>query len=651
MAKKADRFGKGSPVDDNGMIIARYRSFFEGTRYCIYVHDFQGKFIDANQAALELLGYSREEIPGINFACLIDEAQIPIAMKAIEELFETGHMGGLKEFRVSRKNGAHVWVETESSLIYGEEGPVAVQGVARDITPRKNAEEALARSEKFNRSLVEESPVGILYLDAEGTITYENSAMMRMMGVPEGKKSPIIGLRIGEIPPIAEAGILPMLGLVKEGKTIAGAEIHYRSLFGREVDMEVNAAPLRDETGASEGAIVMVTDITERKRAEEVILKAQKLESIGVLAGGIAHDFNNMLTGILGNISMAKLAAPRDMELLEKLSQAEKVCFQARDLTHQLLTFSRGGTPVKRVLSIAGTIREATRFALSGSGNRPDIRIDVGLWPVEADEGQIRQVLSNIIINADQAMPAGGTITIQASNIENPARVAATDGTFMDPGRYIEITVSDEGTGIPGEQMARIFDPYFTTKRKGNGLGLSVSYSIVRHHGGHILVESEVGTGTTFKIYLPVIEEAITTPDEEDTPRGALPGGGRVLVMDDDETIRAIARGLLEKLGFRAETAEDSEETVRLYREAFEEGESFDAVILDLTIAGGRGGRETAADLLALDPGARLIVSSGYSNNPVLSRHREHGFLEVLSKPYRLEDLSRVLASVIARKE
>ncbi|MBN2080244.1 MAG: PAS domain S-box protein [Spirochaetes bacterium] len=650
MGKKSARFGKVFPNGDDGTIIARYRSFFEGTSYCIYVHDFQGNFIDANRAALDLLGYSPEEIPEINFARLIDEAQISVATKVMGELLETGQMGGLHEYRLNRKDGIHVWVETEASLIYHENNPVAVQGVARDITPRKKAEEALALSEKFNRSLVESSPIGILYLDATGTITYENPAMMRMMGVPEGEKSPIIGLRITDIPPIADAGILPLMRLVTEGKTITGAEVHYRSLFDREVDMEVNAASLRSEGGAFEGAIVMATDITERKRAEEVILKAQKLESIGVLAGGIAHDFNNMLTGILGNISMAKLAAPRESEILERLSQAEKVCLQARDLTHQLLTFSRGGTPVKRVITITGTLREAAQFVLSGSSSRPEIHIDEGLWPVEADEGQIRQVLSNIIINADQSMPAGGTITIRASNIENRERRAATDGTFMDPGRYIEIAVSDEGVGIPEEHLARIFDPYFTTKQKGSGLGLSVSYSIVRRHGGHILVEPGPETGATFKIYLPVREQAIT-PAGEELPAGILAGSGRVLVMDDDETIRTIVRGLLDKLGFRADTAEDSEQTVRLYREARECGKPFDAVILDLTIAGGRGGKETAEDLLALDPRARLIVSSGYSNDPVLSRHREYGFLDVLSKPYRLEDLSHVLASVIRKEE
>lgn len=352
MAKKADNSGRANPPWSNNTdeIIARYRSFFERTRYCIYIHDFQGNFLDANQAALDLLGYTHEDIPDLNFGELIDESQVLTALKAMEELFATGFMRTLNEFNLRRKDGSYVWVETESSLIYNDEGPIAVQGVARDITPRKNAEEALARSEKFNRSLVEASPVGILFLDAGGIITYENGAMMRMMGIPEGAKSPILGLRIADIPPIADAGIIPMIRAVLEGNTITGAETRYCSLMGKVVDLEINAAPLRDDSGGFAGAIVMASDVTERKRTEEALVRAQKLDSIGVLAGGIAHDFNNVLTGILGNISMAKLAAPRDDELSEKLAQAEKACFQARDLTQQLLTFSRGGTPVKSVI-------------------------------------------------------------------------------------------------------------------------------------------------------------------------------------------------------------------------------------------------------------------------------------------------------------
>jgi PAS domain S-box-containing protein len=650
MVKKADNPGQADHRwnNDADEIIARYRSFFERTNYCIYIHDFQGKFLDANQAALDLLGYTREDIPNINFGALIDEAQIPVALKAVEELLTSGFMRGLNEFRLRRNDGTYVWAETESSLIYNDEGPFAVQGVARDITPRKNAEEALARSEKFNRSLVEASPVGILYLDSEATITYENSAMMRMMGIPERTKSPIIGLRIGDIPPIADAGIIPMIRMVVGGHTISGAEAHYRSLMGKEVDLEINAAPLWGDGGKFDGAIVMVTDITERKRIEEALVRAQKLDSIGVLAGGIAHDFNNVLTGILGNISMAKLAAPQDEELSEKLAQAEKACFQARDLTQQLLTFSRGGTPVKTVINLAEMLREAAHFALSGSHNRPEIIIGEGLWPVEADEGQMRQVLSNIIINADQAMPAGGTICIRARNLESLERVAAADGTFIEPGRYIELVISDEGVGIPGDHLSRIFDPYFTTKQKGSGLGLAVSYSIMRRHDGHIRVESAPGAGSSFFIYLPVLEKT-AIPVKSKAPGTVLKGSGRVLVMDDDQTIRTISRGLLDKIGFESVTAAGSEETVCLYREAMETGKPFDAVILDLTIPGGPGGKETAAELLALDPSAKLIVSSGYSNDPVLSRYREHGFLEVLPKPYRLEDLSRVLAAVMGK--
>jgi two-component system, cell cycle sensor histidine kinase and response regulator CckA len=378
-------------------------------------------------------------------------------------------------------------------------------------------------------------------------------------------------------------------------------------------------------------------------------MKAQKLESIGLLAGGIAHDFNNLLTGILGNISLARLVEPNGEELNERLSQAEKACFQARALTQQLLTFSRGGTPVKSVVNLTETIYEVAHFTLSGSRNRPDIRIDESLRPVDADEGQVRQVLSNIIINADQAMPAGGTIGIRARNYESDTRIHANDGSVIAPGRYVEITITDRGVGIPGEHLNRIFEPYFTTKQKGGGLGLAVSYSIVRRHDGHIRVESEPGSGTSFMIYLPV-SRGLEKPREAKAIRMTGKGSGRVLLVDDEATIRQVAMGLLERLGFESESATDSAEAVNLYRAALERGNRFNAVILDLTMPGGPGGKETAALILSIDPGAMLIVSSGYSNDPVMSRYREHGFSEVLVKPYRLEDLARVLAAVMDQR-
>ena len=646
-----DNNNRASMLSENGDsgIIERYRSFFERTKYCVYLHDFLGNFLDANQAALDLLGYSKEDIPRMQFSDIVDEDQMPVALKALEEILTDGFMSKINELRLRKKDGSPIWVETESSLISGPDGPVAIQGVARDITHRKSVEEALVRSEKFNRSLVDAAPIGMLFIDADGKVSYENGAMMRMMGVPEGTISPIIGLRISDIPPIGDAGIVPMIRKVIEGGTISGAEIRYRSLMGKDLDLEVHAAPLVGDNGVFEGAIVMVSDITERKLTEESLVRAQKLDSLGVLAGGIAHDFNNVLTGILGNISMARLAAPPDEELTEKLSHAENACFHARDLTHQLLTFSRGGTPVKRIINPGITLREAVNFALSGSKTLPVIRIDDALWSVDADEGQLRQVMSNIIINADQAMPMGGAITIGAGNLDQKERMVAADGTVIEPGRYVELKFADEGVGIPADYLGRIFDPYFTTKRKGSGLGLAVSYSIIRNHQGHIRVESSPGEGAVFTMYLPAAGENTDAPGKDREPVSRQ-GRGHVLVMDDDVSVTAVARGLLAKLGYDVTTALDSGETMDFYTAAMKDGRHFDAVILDLTIPGGAGGKETARMILTIDPEARLIVSSGYSNDPVMSHYREYGFHEVLPKPYRIEDLSRVLASVIVKQ-
>ncbi len=638
-----------SGEEDSG-IIERYRSFFERTKYCVYIHDFQGNFLDANQAALDLLGFSREDIPRMKFSDILEEDQMPVAFKAMEEILTDGFMSEINDLRLRKKDGAYVWVETESSIISGPDGPVAIQGVARDITRRKNAEEALLRSEQFNRSLVEAAPVGILYLDADGVITYENKSMMRMMGVPEGTRSPILGLRISDIPPIADAGIVPMIRRVLNGETISGAEVSYLSLMGKDLELEVHAAPLMGDQGVFEGAIVMALDITERKRTEDALMRAQKLDSLGVLAGGIAHDFNNVLTGILGNISMARLAASDDGELADKLTQAENACFHARDLTRQLLTFSRGGTPIKKIINPGNTLSEAANFALSGSKNRPEIRIEDSLMAVDADEGQLRQVMSNIIINADQAMPMGGVIRIRAGNLDQKERMVAADGTVIEPGKYVELVISDEGIGIPADYLGRIFDPYFTTKRKGSGLGLAVSYSIVRNHQGHIRVESNPGGGTVFTVYLPAVEDKVL-PDSPERKTGSGESGGRVLVMDDDMSVGSVALGLLEMLGFEAVVVVNSKGAVDEYRSAFEAGNPFDAVILDLTIPGGTGGKDTAEQIRTIDPGACLIVSSGYSNDPVMSRYAEYGFMEVLPKPYRIEDLSRVLTLVTENKK
>ncbi|MBA7519214.1 Sensor kinase CckA [subsurface metagenome] len=385
-------------------------------------------------------------------------------------------------------------------------------------------------------------------------------------------------------------------------------------------------------------------DITERRMMEEELLKAQKLESVGFLAGGIAHDFNNILTSILGNIEIAKMGLYQDNKITERLTKAEKATLQAKNLTQQLLTFSKGGVPVKKVVSVSELLRESANFALRGSNVRVKFSSPDNLWSVEVDEGQVSQVISNLIINADQAMPKGGIIELFAENVT----AAAEDSLPLKNGKYVKISIKDHGTGISEEHLPKIFDPFFTTKKKGSGLGLATSYSIVKKHGGCITAESQLGAGTTFSIYVPATKKKI--PEQGYSKERILFGKGRVLVMDDEEPIRELVAQMLSHCGYEVTTVKDGVEAMELYKKERDNGRPFDVVIMDLTIPGGMGGKEATQRLLEIDPGVKVIVSSGYSNDPIMADYKKYGFCGVIAKPYRIKELSEVLKKVITGK-
>jgi len=375
---------------------------------------------------------------------------------------------------------------------------------------------------------------------------------------------------------------------------------------------------------------------------EEELLKAQKLESIGTLAGGIAHDYNNLLTAILANISLMKLYVDESTKLYQRIAKAERATLNARDLTQQLLTFSRGGAPVKKPVKIELVVRDSVDLALRGAKTRSVFDFPDDLGSVFVDEGQIGQAVNNIIANADQAMPDGGTVTITGEN----RVVTPDDGLPLEQGEYIRISIRDEGPGIETGALPKIFDPYFTSKQGHSGLGLSIAYSIVKSHDGHLSVDTEPGGGTTLCIFLPTaVEQPLT-----DVPSfyGPLGGRGRVLIMDDEEYIRDASSQMLIGLGYTTATARDGREAVDLYEEAAAAGKPFDLVIMDLTVKGGMGGKEAAELLLEKDPGARIVVSSGYSNDPIMSDYRSYGFCDVIAKPYRIDDLGKKLKEILA---
>jgi PAS domain S-box-containing protein len=400
--------------------------------------------------------------------------------------------------------------------------------------------------------------------------------------------------------------------------------------------IDSSGAPVVMETGHTLGVIIVFRDITTQVRMEEDIATMEKLESVGVLAGGIAHDLNNILTAIEGNVSVALASARSRKGVVKRLLEAEKACVRARTLSRQLLTFAKGGEPVKAVLSVPEILEDSTSLALSGSSIRPVFSVDEDIWSIEADEGQIGQVIANIVMNAKESMPNGGDVIISAENVG-----LQSDSPTQKAGPQVKITIKDRGVGIPPENLGRIFEPYFTTKPDGKGLGLTIAYSIVKKHDGYIEVDSEVGRGSTFHIYLPASEKRIVHEVQEVAEH--VYGSGKILWMDDDEGVRNVGEAILSSHGYEVEFAVNGDEAIQLHKKALAVGNPYDALILDLTVVGGMGGKEAIVRIIEADPEVNAIVCSGYSNDPVMADHKDYGFNGVLPKPFNIEGLLRVL--------
>jgi len=401
----------------------------------------------------------------------------------------------------------------------------------------------------------------------------------------------------------------------------------------------INPVPDLDATFST--VCFLARDITERQQTEAALARTNKLESLGTLAGGIAHDFNNILTGIMGNISLAMLYSEQTAPAWPYLADAEQASQLASKLTKQLLTFAAGGSPVTKVLALETLVRESADLMSLGSNVKCEFQFPADLWKVSADEGQISQVVHNLVLNAQQAMPGGGTIRIQADNVI----IDASDPLPVAPGRYVQLSVRDHGTGIASDVLAHLFEPFFTTKAGGRGLGLATSFSIAKRHHGHLSVASQLGAGATFTVHLPA-SDATETPTTEPPPL-LVRGRGRVLVMDDEPAVRRVAGRMLQELGYDAECAEHGAEALAMFEQARRSGTRFDFVVLDLTVPGGMGGEETARQLRAIDPRLTIVATSGYSSSPVMAHPEEHGFDAVLMKPYRLKEMSELIQRVV----
>jgi len=505
----------------------------------------------------------------------------------------------------------------------------------RDITERKQAEDRLRESRERYRRAETIGRMGHWDMDFLENRSEWSPELYRIFGLDPGTEASGYGEFVRLLHPADRERVMDAVRTaIDRGEPL---ELEYRIVRsdGEERILYTLGEFQRDSEGASRKAFGTFLDVTDRKRMEAEMARAQRMDSLGILAGGLAHDLNNILTPILANISIARTYGNQGPEIADLLIDAENATLRAKNLTRQLLTFAKGGAPVKKAGSVAGLLRDESRFALSGSNVTCTHAIAADLWPVEADVGQIGQVIQNLVINADQSMPEGGTISIRAENVTVGEGAAAS----LKAGRYIRISVVDQGVGIPDGHLSKIFDPFYSTKEKGSGLGLSTAYTIVKRHGGAIRAASAPGRGSTFDVYLPATDRPLEPADPEASRPPS--GRGRILLVDDEEAVRKVCGEILKRLGYTVAFAEEGAEGIRLFEEAARGAEPFDLVIMDLTIPGGVGGKEAAERIRRFDPGARVIVASGYSDDPVLSAYREHGFCGALTKPFNVERLAR----------
>lgn len=599
------------------------------------------KFFEANRTICDMLGYSREEIMNLSISD-IHPAEDMLRVMAEFQMQMRGEKAVAEDLPVVRKDGSVFYADIGTTTI-SLGGELYAIGIFRDITERKKMEEALRKSHEFIESVLDTVDEAFIIIDTDYRIILANRAFSAQTGIPIQE---IIGKHCYTISHRSDRLCYEMGEDCAVRHCFEKGEPHtcihkHHSGDGGLIYAETKSYPLKDAAGNVQSCIEVIKNITDKHLLEEQLLRTQKLEAVGLLASGIAHDFNNLLQSLLGSISLAKMFSDKGGKSHQVLEEAEDALIQATNLTKQLLTFSKGGEPLKRLVSLPPILRDSVKFALSGSRSNAVFEIVDDLWHVEADEGQISQVIHNIVLNARDAMPEGGTVSVETRNMV----VDDKSGVSLASGKYVLIAIKDSGMGIPAQDIPRIFDPYFTTKERGSGLGLATSYSIVKRHGGVVDVQSTPGAGSTFFIYLPASGDR--APDETVRTTSIEKGTGRILVMDDEEIIRTVVGRMLRSLGYEVAFAENGDQATIKYAAAMNSDFPFDAVILDLTVRGGMGGREAISRLRAIDPHIRAVVSSGYSEGSILSDYSRYGFKAVLPKPYNIETLGKTLKTLM----
>jgi len=618
--------------------------------------DGEGHWIEANEFDLKLFqienvpykGKKDSELakfsPFFKDAFLTCEVSDEKAWKA-KKIIRT-------EETISQPDGSSKIFDVIKVPIFNKDGSrKGLVVIGRDITEMKKVEEALRSEKERLDAILRSIHEGVIATDDKGNILFMNQYAEHILEVEEETRAPINITQAGKLYTLSkkEYNITNACENIQRGNSIHSTEpLILRTQKGHEYLIEFNCAPIVRDKNKIIGSVVTFRDVSEKHKLEQELFKARKLESLAILAGGLAHDFNNILTAIIGNISLIKLRMQKancPEKLMQLLMKAEQASMRAQGLTQQLLTFSKGGAPIKKAATIKELITSTVEFALRGSKIRYEIDLPDDLWPVEIDEGQISQVVNNLTINAMQAMPNGGNFYVKGENVQ----IDEQNIISLAPGRYIKISFRDTGTGIAPENIHRIFDPYFTTKKTGSGLGLASTYSIIKKHGGHILVESKPQKGTTFTFYLPASEKHVKKTNDEEDIHTIPTVHARVLVMDDEAEIRELIKDVLENMGMEVLTCADGKTAIEIYRREMQSSAPIDLVILDLTVPGELGGKETLQELLKIDPKIKAIVSSGYSNDPIMSEYKKYGFKGVVSKPYQINELIVTVQNVLGQ--
>ncbi|HVN95927.1 MAG TPA: PAS domain S-box protein [Syntrophorhabdaceae bacterium] len=608
----------------------------------VYYKDVNGFYLGYNKAFQACFGRGNENYVGKTVFDLPINGEEAIRQQRMDMKLIKSPGSETCETTITYPDGSVRQAIEKKATFYTSDGSVGgIVGIITDVTELKRAQELVRDSEARFKDLSQASHEAIMFIE-KGIIINANGRTYEMFGY-DSEEEIIRRNALDLIAPEART-------TVKERITLQNEEKHETLGLKKNGDIfPIEVRPRETNLRGRQIRISVIRDLTEQKKLEEEVLMAKNLQSVGTLAGGVAHDFNNLLMAIVGNISLAKMNALENRKAIEFLTEAERIAFLGKNLTQQLLIFSRGGDPVRKIVLVDELVKDTIDKALRGSLIRPNYTVAEGLLSVEVDEDQIRQVIQNLVVNAKEAMPSGGMIAVECKN----ASITPHDKLPLIKEDHVCISIRDEGAGISEENLPKIFDPYFTTKemgsQKGVGLGLAISYSIIKKHNGHIDVESTPNKGTLFQIYLPASKkEAADTRIESRVVRH---GKGRVLVMDDEEMILSIAKELLQHLGYEVVAAQNGEEAIGFYRQARELKKPFDVVILDLAIPDSMGGKEVMQELIALDPRAKGIISSGYLNDPIIKDFKNYGFLDVLTKPYDANELDEKLQNIIRRDD